>query len=901
MVVINEEDLLHYGIIRLSGRYPWGSGGNDNNGKELFNHMGFLDWLKNLRSKGLSNTEIAQGLGELYGDKVKRTDLDAQISVSTNEVRQQRVQSAMALRARGWSHKKIGERLGEPGKPIGESTVRNWLKPSEEIKESNLQTTAKLLKKQVDEKGVVDIGKGVAETINVSETNLKTASAMLKAEGYEIHTFKAPQLTTGHDTWMRVLAKPGITQKEVWQNQDMVRLMDEWVSDDGSSVLGIKPPLDFDSKRLAINYAEDGGDQEDGVMYVRPGVDDVTLGSKMYAQVRVQVDGTHYVKGMAIYKDDLPDGVDILFNTSKSDTGDKLDALKPLEKRPDGSIDTDNPFGTVLKNGGQILSDPSNPNSDVASVMNLVYEEGDWNDWSRTLASQVLSKQEPKVAKAQLDYTLNKRQDDFDEIMSLTNPTVRKKLLKEFADESDAASVHLKTAGFPRQNWQVILPVNNVKPSEIYAPNFRDGETVALIRYPHGGRFEIPELRVNNSNAAAKKLMGGAKDAVGIHHSVAERLSGADFDGDTVLVIPNNNRNIKSRPALDGLKNFNPREAYPEYEGMKIMSNTQAEMGEISNLITDMTIRGAPTEHIERAVRHSMVVIDAEKHRLNYRESARREGISELKKQYQEGGASTIVSRAKSRKYIDDRKERPASEGGPIDPVTGKKVYVPTEKKNYRTGEPKRVWVPALSDTDDARTISSGTPIEELYASYSNSVKGLANRARLEITKTPRLKYNKAAKETYAKEVEELNAALDIALKNAPRERRAQILARAVVSAKRQESPDADEATVKKWKAQALTAQRARTGAGKDRIKITPAQWDAIQAGAISDSKLDSILNNADMDTVKQLATPRATTLMTPAKSQKAAGLLAAGYTRSQVADQLGVSLSTLDRGLNEE
>ena len=104
----------------------------------------------------------------------------------------------------------------------------------------------------------------------------------------------------------------------------------------------------------------------------------------------------------------------------------------------------------------------------------------------------------------------------------------------------------------------MILPVSSMKPTEIFAPNYDNGTRVALIRYPHGGKFEIPELIVNNRNREASRLLKDAKDGVGIHHSVAEHLSGADFDGDTVLVIPNGKGKIKADPMLEGLKNFNP-------------------------------------------------------------------------------------------------------------------------------------------------------------------------------------------------------------------------------------------------------------------------------------------------------------------------------------------------------
>ena len=551
MVVIDESDYLaHYGVIRRSGRYPWGSGGDP---LYVSDNQGFMDWVRNMRAQGMTDPQIAEGLG------LKTPGFRAQISISTNEIRESNITSARALRENGWSHKAIGERLGQPGKPISESVIRSWLAKGEAEKQSNLQLTANMLRKQVDEKGVIDIGKGVCNSVNVSEGTLSTAAAMLKSEGYQIHQLKIEQLGTGKETWMKVLAKPGITQKEVWQNPEKIRLIDEHISDDGRSVLGIKRPLTLDPSRLAIKYKEDGGEEADGVMHVRPGVEDVSLGGKTYAQVRVQVGDGHFIKGMAIYDDNLPKGVDVMFHTNKSDTGNKLDALKPLKtkSKDDPEVDWDNPFGAVIKR--QITEDPNDRHAKLTSVMNLVNEEGDWSDWSSTIAPQVLSKQTPKVAKIQLDATYKQRREELDEIMSLTNPTVKKKLLQEFSDKADAAAVHLKAAGFPRQNWNVIMPISAMNPTEIYAPNFRPGETVALIRYPHGGTFEIPELKVNNNNPAARKALGQARDAVGIHHSVAERLSGADFDGDTVLVIPNNKGNIKSTRALDGLKEFNPK------------------------------------------------------------------------------------------------------------------------------------------------------------------------------------------------------------------------------------------------------------------------------------------------------------------------------------------------------
>jgi hypothetical protein len=591
-----------------------------------------------------------------------------------------------------------------------------------------------------------------------------------------------------------------------------------------------------------------------------------------------------------MYKDDLPDGVDLVFNTNKSRTGNKLDAMKELKDDPDS------PFGAIVRQ----RTDPVT--GKVNSVMNIVNEEGAWDSWSKSLSSQLLSKQSPALAKQQLAMTYERKQREYDDIMKLTNPAVKKKLLESFADDVDSAAVHLKAAALPRQRSSVILPINSLKESEIYAPNFRNGERVALVRYPHGGIFEIPELTVNNNHPQAKRSLGQARDAVGINSKVAERLSGADFDGDTVLVIPNNKQQIKTAPALDGLKGFDPQRSYPSYEGMKRMSaRTKAiEMGAVSNLITDMTIRGASTQELARAVRHSMVVIDAEKHNLNYKQSAIDNGIPQLKTKYQgssRAGASTLISRARSTTRIPERKARPSAEGGPIDRATGEKKFVPTGATiTNRKGQtvPATFEVRKLAEAKNAHALSSGTPIEKVYADHSNRLKALANEARRTMVNTKVTPYSPSAKTAFQKEVNTLRAKLNIAQRNRPLERQAQLLANAAVRAKQDANPDMDKADLKKLQGMELTKARIRTGAGKKRIEITPQEWAAIQAGAVSNNTLTQILSNSDLDVVKELATPRTAITMTDAKTSRAKSMVAAGYTQAEIADALGVSLSTL-------
>jgi biotin operon repressor len=875
MTIIPEDQYLaHYGILRKSGRYPWGSGG-----PETATNRSFLGYVTQLQKEGLSEAEIASGMG------ITTTQLRASKSIAKNAERQANINMATRLKDKGLSNVAIGERMNLP-----ESSVRSLLDPSAKDKADILMSTSNMLRDQVNEKKYLDIGTGVEHQVGISSTKLATSVAVLQEEGYKIHYLKVKQLGTGKQTTLKVLTAPDVSYSEVSKNRAQIKQIQSFTEDGGRSYIGIQTPLSVSSKRIGVRYAEDGGTDSDGVIHVRPGVEDISLGGSRYAQVRIAVDGTHYLKGMAMYKDDLPDGVDLVFNTNKSSTGNKLDAMKAMKDDPD------NPFGSVVRQ----RIDPVTKK--VKSAMNIVNEEGDWDTWSKNLSSQLLSKQSPTLAQGQLNMTYERKKREFDDINNLTNPAVKKKLLESFADDVDSAAVHLRAAALPRQRTSIILPINSLSEKEIYAPNFRNGEVVALVRYPHGGIFEIPELTVNNNHPKAKAALGNARDAVGINAKVAERLSGADFDGDTVVVIPNNKRQIKTAPALDGLKGFDPQRSYPSYEGMKRMSaRTKAiEMGAVSNLITDMTIRGATTQELARAVRHSMVVIDAEKHNLNYRQSAIDNGISQLKAKYQGGsraGASTLISRARSTTRIPERKPRPSSEGGAIDKATGEKKFVPTgETTVNRKGQTvqKTFEVRKLAEERNAHALSSGTPIEKVYADHSNKLKALANEARKTLVNVKTTPYSPAAKLAYQKEVSDLRAKLNMAQRNRPFERNAQLLANAVVRAKKDANPDMEPSDLKKIQGMALEQARIRTGAGKKRIEITPQEWAAIQAGAVSNNTLTQILANADLDVVKELATPRTTVKMTPIATSRAKAMVALGYTQAEIADQLGVSLSTL-------
>lgn len=894
-------------------KYPWGSGGKwgeSGSNTVAERSQSFADSVSILRKQGLNDTEIARGFG------MTSTEFRDTVTIAKNARQAANVAMAQSLKDKGYSNVKGAERMGIP-----EATYRDLLKRGLKDTADVLAATSSMLKERVDKVKFLDIGSGQEAHIGISSTKLRTAVAVLKDQGYSVHSVKLPQLGTDKMTEYKILVPPGITQKDVWLNRHNIQQLTDFSEDGGRTFLGIQPPLSISSKRVGINYAEDGGKAADGVIYVRPGVPDVSLGRSRYAQVRIAVDGTHYIKGMAMYKDDLPDGVDLVFNTNKSKEGtnSKLDVFKEMKKDSDGNIDPDNPFGSSISR--QLIVKDSRGKDKVTSVMNIVNEEGDWETWSRSLSSQMLSKQSPKLAKSQLDLTYENKKNEFDNIMKLTNPAVKRKLLESLADDADSSAWQLKAHALPRQSSHVILPMTSIKETEIYAPTFRNGERVVLIRHPHGGIFEIPELVVNNKLREGKNLLGDTQDAVGIHPKVAEKLSGADFDGDSVVVIPNNSGLVKTKPSLRGLQDFDPHREYPPYDGMRTIDGgtynektkeveyhgkapsgaMQNHMGDISNLITDMTIKHASDDELARAVRHSMVIIDAEKHHLDYKLSAIKNGIPSLKEKYQGGkraGASTLISKKKQDIQVPERKQ-----GYRIDPVTGKKIFRETGATYVnRRGELVRKTEPVkkILEVSDVNSLSSGTPIEKLYADHSNRLKSLADQARLESTKIKTIPYSPSAKTHYQNEVASLNSKLHLAIRNRPLERQAQVIGNRILAMKKAANPDMDKVSEKKIKNQALNEARTRTGANSKgvQIDITPKEWDAIQAGAISNHQLTEILKKTDLDVVKQYATPKPKLLMTSTKQAAAQSMLANGYTQQEVADHLGVSLTTLKTSL---
>ena len=1001
---LKEDELAHIGVPRRSGRYPYGSGENP------YQHSGdFLGRIGEMRKEKFTYTDdkgktwtgdnaIAKSMG------LTTTEFRRQVSWAKYEERLVNVERAKSLQQDGLGPTEIGRKMG-----VNESTVRSWLNPKSEDRMHQAMETVEFLKKQVDEKGMIDVGVGVDTRLGISKERLDLALDYLeKAEGYPVYGGRIPQVNNkGQHTTQKVLCVPGTKNKEIYE-YDKVKTIDDYVSHDGGDTFNRKftYPASMDSKRLRIRYKDDvgpdgaKGDDKDGLVELRRGVQDLDLGDSRYAQVRILVDGTHYIKGMAVYSDDLPDGVDVVFNTNKPKGTPMTKVLKEIKHE-----DPENPFGSLIKDadqGGQYWYTDKKTGEKKLGLINKRSDEGDWDEWADALPSQFLGKQSLNMAKKQLDLAKKDKLAEYDEYCSITNPTIKKYMLEKFADDCDASAVHLKAAALPGQKYHVMIPNNTLKDNEVYAPGYEPGSKLALIRYPHGGIFEIPILTVNNKNPLGNKLIGKQSiDAVCVNKKIADQLSGADFDGDTVMCIPTHDKGgkvkITNKQPLKELDGFDPKTQYggvakvdddgvTRYyrngQAYPIMKNTQTEMGKISNLITDMTLGGATDSELARAVKHSMVVIDAEKHKLDYKASYYENDIDSLRKRYQigldkngnvkYGGASTILSKAKGeysvdkrqgsyrvndpdKKYYDPSKPigsklwKPADDlyypirgrinrkTGMVDIKTadGKKVsydpkdkeqyerYKPIKKKDPVTGEvsytnkdgdvvyrlkPRTQESTNMAETDDAYTLVSKYrhPMELVYADYANDMKALANKARMEMVNTGKIEYSSTAKATYSKEVKSLMNKLDDTDLNKIKERSAQRMANAEIAAK-QKAYEEEHGTkmkgedLRKISQRALSKARNELGSisRRDRnIDISDKEWEAIQAGAISETTLKRILNNTDVDKLRERATPRSYNNLSTAQVNRVKAMSASNYTIEEIAKKMGVSTSTVSKYL---
>lgn len=982
------DSLKHYGVKFKSGRYPYGSGdipyqhdpgftwGDGKEGKiepqknlnvpqkkpmiitakqAAKNSGSFQEYVNDMRRQGFTDKEIASSV------RMSIREMKAAITGEELSRTYAYIQEANKLYSELGNKSEVAKRMG-----VSEGTVRNYLKEGAINKSAELANTKDMIKKALDNNISIDISFGVAYRLGVPQATFEAAVQALRTEGYQKIKVKYNQLGVNKQANRIVLAKPEEEWKNVVNNPDKIYLFnDTYTEDGGRTWSNLEKPKQISLDRVKVRYAEEGGSERDGLIEIRPGVKDLDMGSNNYAQVRIAVEGNKYMKGVAIYNADafrnLPEGVDIIYNSVKKPGKVFKEYEKITEGPKAGEIDWDNPFGSAIKankfdeNGNLIKEvgqrhyiDPITGKKELSAI-NIVNEQGDWEKWGRTLSAQFLSKQRPELAKQQLKLTYDRKVRDLEEIEALTNPEIKKKLLLNFADECDSASVHLKAAAMPGQQVHVLIPYPNMKPDEIYAPNYKNGEYVSLIRYPHSGVFEIPTLRVNNNIPGAKRLLkAGALDAVAVAKPVAEQLSGADFDGDTVTIIPNPDKKvIKSEPYLDGLVGFDTKTSYPAYPGMKKVGmkkgidpdtmkpkaetydgfNTQLEMGKITNLIADMTLGGVTTKgdassDLVRAVKYSMLVIDAEKHNLDHKRAYKDLGIAELKKKYRGSankGAATLITRAKHDKEVTQR-----TGTFYIDPNTGKITYKeinPEDPRSYskkkitvlnpktglketvgyeQTGKMKTQKLPEMLTVDDAYELSSGTKMEAIYADYANSMKALAAKARKEYANTPSTTKNKEAVQMYKKEVEELESQWKNIVKNKPLEAKAQMLANSIMKIKKKEHPEWEYDDIKKHSARALSEARQRLGYSRYMFHITPKQWEAIESGALSSELIKNILRYTDNDEIKKYAMPKdykpklSTTEIALARS------MTGRYTQAEIAEHFGISVSTLNRLLNE-
>lgn len=906
-MVLKGDVIEHYGTKRHSGRYPWGSGKDDEHSRS----EDLLTQIEELKKKGYSQVGIAEALGYSSTTQLRKAK-----SIAYDERKQVLMDKVTTMRKRGMSNTEIAKELDMP-----ESTVRYTVSNSERIQNTQLKNTSDMLKDTMVDKPYLDVGPGVELQLGISRQKLRTAVAQLKEEGYYEHKIYVPQVNDP-SVYTTVLVLSKEKDPKVVAAHKLEISAPNQKSDDGGLTYSekIKAPENISWDRVGINYRENGGLDRDGLIQVRRGAKDLDLGSAKYAQVRIAVGGTHYLKGMAMYSDDLPAGKDLVFNTNKSKSTPKEEVLKPLKS------DAANPFGA------NIISQ--------RGAFNIVNEEGTWDTWhGDVFSAQFLSKQPLSLVKDRINATYSKQKNEFDEINKLTNPVVKRMLLRKYAEQIDKQEKELSVLGLPRTKSHVLLPFPDMKPNEVYAPNYNNGERVVLIRYPHAGTFEIPELTVNNRAPSPKKALGAVSDAIGIHPSVAAKLSGADFDGDTVFVIPNNKKQIKSSPTLKGLKDFDPNTYQVKTSKPTIDKKTrQHQMGNVSNLIADMTIKGASVSEITRAVRHSMVVIDALKHNLDWKKSAEDNGIAALRKKYETRptltydpiskqikkgrnvqGGSTLVTRADStvkvgykHKFIGYSKDAngnrvPVYDKEPMQKFAG---YLKNPDGSYKIDKdgkkiadfkPVEVRKYTLDLVGDAAALSSGNPKENAYAGYINNLKSLYAKA----TDTANHIYvgarDRKASMLYSNEVSSLNKKLQAIDSNAPKERRAQIIANSII--RKYSTPDMSKDEKNKLRRAAMEKGRINSGAKSHKdltIDFTAKEWEAIQSGAVSPTMLEKLLNNADLTKVKQLATPRPKTKLNSAKISRAQTLLSNGYSYAEVANVMGVSASTLRYNLNE-
>lgn len=398
-----EDSILeHYGTKRHSGRYPWGSGENP------YQRSGdFLSRVEELKKSGMKEKDILQTINDSLPEEYKMGATEFRMAQrrAIHERQQLKYDRARALSQDGLGPTEIGREMG-----LSESTVRSMLKNDKPDKYTRTKEIAETLRKEVDKKGMIDVSEGTNLVLGVSEGDLDDAIFVLEAEhGYQRYGVGIRQPTNiNQQTNITVLAKPEYDQKYAYQHQNEIQSLGEYHSEDGGETFKkLQRPSSMSSDRVYIRYGDEGGLDKDGVIEIRRGVADLNLGKSHYAQVRIMVDDSHYLKGMAVYSDDIPEGYDVVFNTNKKSGTPKMKVLKPIKDDPD------NPFGASIKANGQSTY-IGEDGKEHLSPINKLKEEGDWDTMAKNLSSQFLSKQPLKLLKQQLDLTVADRKAEYE-------------------------------------------------------------------------------------------------------------------------------------------------------------------------------------------------------------------------------------------------------------------------------------------------------------------------------------------------------------------------------------------------------------------------------------------------------------------------------------------------------
>lgn len=868
----------------------------------------FLEALAQFKAGGGTDKEFGDYLG------LSSSNFRDMKSAAKNDVLSENIKSLNDMINRGNSLRSAAAALGVP-----EATARGWLSTKSNKGGSQIDSITSELRNMLADGKYVDIGEGSEYILGVSTEKLRAAVKKLETEGYHVINYYQRQMTSINKTQMKVLVPADVESVDVRKDKSKISPPLFYMDSSTGKAEKFERPRSISSNRVQVLAADDPhplggvGIDRDGLIEVRRGVPELSLGKANYAQVRILVDGNKYLKGMCVYAPEgsLPDGIDVRFNSNKP-TAEK--GYKEAKSNPN------NPFGANIKEDDELMLAQRHyidkDGNRQLSCLNIVSEEGTWFEWSKSLASQVLSKQRIDVIKRQLDSSLNANYRSYLKIMEIENEDIRAKMLDDLAGKIDQNAVALKGAAFNRQAAHVIIPNPDLKPGEIYAPNYRDGESCVLIRFPHGGLFEIPAVKVNNKSKSSKELIGNSIDAICMNPVDAKTLSGADFDGDTVQVIPNNDGAMIRMEAQKDLQDFDPGiyklGNYPNEKPLKNKERGYQYMGSITNLITDMSMMGADVKDLVAATKFSMVAIDAWKHGYAVKPAWKELGIDDLIKKYRHGkrGASTIISRTKSPVYVPEQRLVTNKYEVPKDRLkdweAGKPVYIPTGRKKFdkKTGEyvVAQMTVDKGSVQDPRNLVGHLSPKEDVYADFAYNMHELANSCRKEARMAAAYQKDVNATNKYADAVESIKAKVISRKRKSPYERLAQLIAEADLQVKISDAPELTDNPKELKKAAAASLERARKKIQLTDVDITltDEEWEALFSNALTSDMFNYVLRHCDPIELSKRALHESDPVMSENMVKRINEMSKNGYSRLEIAEHTGFTLKQLKEVIKE-